>query len=202
MSDLAPYREGVRRSLPELAMIGDTALRDKVVEAWALALAETDFASIDDIPGGGDWKSPRMKDGSQAHHLRATATMAVGLARGLQAIFPTLEIDYDVLVAGSLLHDVGKAFEMSPRNLARWQSNPARTGLPAVRHPVYGVYIAMTAGLPEAIVHIVGAHSAYGEGALIAASVENLLVQYADHVQWKVLDTADMLTGKMTFNRP
>jgi hypothetical protein len=31
---------------------------------------------------------------------------------------------------------------------------------------------------------------------LIGPSVECLLVQAADHVQWKVLDTADMLTEK------
>jgi putative nucleotidyltransferase with HDIG domain len=199
MTDLSPYRDGVRQSLPELALIEDDALRERVVEAWALALSETEFARIDDIPGAGDWKSPPLKEGSQAHHLRATATMAVGMARGLQAVFPALAIDYDVLVAGSLLHDVGKAFELSPRNLARWQGAPAKTGLPAVRHPVYGVYIAMTAGLPEAVVHIVGAHSAYGEGALVAGSVECRLVQYADHAQWRVLDTADLLTGKMTW---
>jgi HD domain-containing protein len=199
MTDLTPYRDGVRRSLTELALIADGALRAQVVEAWALALAETDFARIEDIPGAGDWQSPPLKAGSQADHLRATATMALGLARGLQAIFPAVAIDYDVLVAGSLLHDVGKAFELSPRNLARWQRAPAQTGLPAVRHPVYGVHLALTAGLPEAVVHIVGAHSAYGEGALVAGSVECRLVQYADHVQWRVLDTADMLTGKMVW---
>ena len=44
MTDLTSYRDGVRRSLPELAMIQDAALREQVVEAWALALAETEFA--------------------------------------------------------------------------------------------------------------------------------------------------------------
>ncbi|HEY3079176.1 MAG TPA: HD domain-containing protein [Chloroflexota bacterium] len=197
MAEPGAYRDGIRESLPELALISDADLRDKVVEAWALALAETEWRSIDDIPGAGDWKAPPMKEGSQAHHLRATATMAVGLAKGLQQIFPVIEIDYDVLVAASLLHDVGKAFEMSPRNLARWKNNPTKTGLPAVRHPIYGVHIAMRAGLPEAVVHIVGAHSAHSEGQFVTPSLENILVQYADYVQWRMLDAAEMLTGRL-----
>jgi putative nucleotidyltransferase with HDIG domain len=197
MTDLDTLRTGVRESLPELALIGNATLREQVVTAWSLALAESEFARIDDIPGAGDWKSPPMRDGSQAHHLRGVATMAVGMARGMQAVFPALQIDFDVLVAGALLHDVGKAFELSPRNLARWRAAPARTGLPAIRHPVYGVHVALMAGLPEAVVHIVGGHSMYGEGSLINPSIEDLLVQHADHVQWKVLNTADLLTAKM-----
>jgi putative nucleotidyltransferase with HDIG domain len=197
MADLEALRAGVRGSLPELALIENAGLRDKVVEAWSIALAESDFDRIEDIPGAGDWKQPRLKEGSQVEHLRATATMAIGLARGIQQVFPAVPIDYDVLIAGALLHDVGKAFELSPRNLARWKAAPARTGLPAIRHPVYGVHVALTAGLPEAVVHIVGGHSMYGEGSLINTSIEDLLVQHADHAQWRVLDLAELMTGQM-----
>ena len=197
MADLEKLSAGVRESLPELSLIGDAELRERVVRAWAIALAESEFERIDDIPGAGDWKSPPMKEGSQAHHLRGVATMAVGLARGMQQVFPALEVDYDVLIAGALLHDVGKAFELSRRNLARWQARPARTGLPAIRHPVYGVHVALTAGLPEAVVHIVGGHSMYGEGSLINPSIEDLLVQHADHVQWRILDSTGMLAGQL-----
>jgi len=40
-------RAGVRSSLPELALIKDDELRDKCVEAWALALSQTEFERID-----------------------------------------------------------------------------------------------------------------------------------------------------------
>ena len=39
MADLAALRQGVRESLPELDDIRDADLRDKVVEALALALS-------------------------------------------------------------------------------------------------------------------------------------------------------------------
>jgi HD superfamily phosphodiesterase len=197
MADVNAIQAGIRRSLPELAMIQDADLRDKVVTAWSLSLIDSGLEHIEDIPGAGDWKSPPLKEGTQVEHLRGTCTMAVGLARGMQQVFPAVAIDYDVLIAGSLLHDVGKAYEVNARNVARWKANTAHTGLPAVRHPVYGVHFALSAGLPEAVVHIVGGHSMHGEGALITPSIEALLVQHADHVQWRILDSAELLTDRM-----
>ncbi len=40
-----------------------------------------------------------------------------------------------VVVAGALAHDLGKPYEFSPRNRARWEADPAATGKPAIRHP-------------------------------------------------------------------
>jgi putative nucleotidyltransferase with HDIG domain len=197
VDDAERIRANVRASLPELALIGDAALREQVVVAWTIALAESGLSRIEELPPSGGWGAPSIRRGSQVEHLRAVATMALGLARGLREVFPEVEIDEDVLVAASLLHDVGKAYEISPANLERWQRDPSRAGLPAVRHPVYGVHVALLAGLPEEVVHVVGAHSVHREGAFVEPSLENVLVQYADYVQWKGLEVAGMLTGKM-----
>lgn len=67
-----------------------------------------------------------------------------------------------MLIAGALLHDVGKPYEFSPRNQERWQANPALAGYPAMRHPIYGANIALKAGLPESIVHAVATHCREG----------------------------------------
>src|SRR5690349_16961152 len=92
---LDELRAGVRASLPELDLIEDATLRDQVVEVHALALSETGFKRIEDIPPTGVPDSPAMKKGTQADHYRGVATMAVGLARGLQQALPHVEIDYD-----------------------------------------------------------------------------------------------------------
>ena len=42
-------RRQIREELPEVEAIRDPGLRDKVVEAWALAIARSSFASISDI---------------------------------------------------------------------------------------------------------------------------------------------------------
>ena len=184
-------RAGVRRSLPEVEDIADAGLRDKVVEAWAFALSQTEFGSIDEIRASGGPASPPLRQGTQADHLRGVARMAVAMADALERVAGPLGIDRDVLIAGALCHDVGKAFEFSPRNQARWRANPAAAGYTSIRHPVYGVHVALTVGLPEAVAHIAGAHSA--EGERVERSLENTIVNIADHAFWTILARAGAL---------
>ncbi|HEY7032408.1 MAG TPA: HD domain-containing protein [Thermomicrobiales bacterium] len=198
MAELPALREGVRASLPELAEIRNADLRDRVVEAWALALAESEFARIEEIPPTGVPGSPAMRRGTQADHLRGVARMAVALADGLEEVLGPLGVDRDELIAAALCHDVGKPFEFGPRNLARWRANPAAAGNPSIRHPVYGVHLALLAGLPEAIVHVVGAHSMLAEGSFVAPSLANVIVQYADIAFWKILERAGLLEPQST----
>jgi putative nucleotidyltransferase with HDIG domain len=193
MADLEALRAGVRASLPELVEIENADLRERVVEAWAMALAASEFARIEDIPPTGVPGSPAMLHGTQADHLRGVARMAVALADGLEQVIGPLGVDRDELIAAALCHDVGKPFEFSPRNLERWRANPAAAGNPSIRHPVYGVHIALQAGLPEAVVHVVGAHSMLAEGSFVVPSLVNVIVQYADIAFWKVLERAGLL---------
>ena len=189
--DIETLREGVRKSLPEIEEIADEALRAKVVEIHALALSETEFQTIDEIPEPeeGPGATP-LRFGNQAGHYRAVARMAMGLADGLEAVYGSLKIDRDILLASALCHDAGKAFEFSPRNEARWKADPAGAGYPAVRHPVYGVHLGYVVGLPEAVIHCIGGHSLNGEGALIKSSLETTIVKYCDHSFWKILERA------------
>ena len=191
MTDLAALRQGVRESLPEIAEIHDTELREKVVEAWALALSQTEFRRIEEIRPSGNPKSPTMKRGTQADHLRGVTRMALALAEQLEQVVGPLGVDRDLLLACGLCHDVGKPYEFSPRNQARWEGNPAAVGYPSIRHSVYGVHLALTVGLPEAVAHTAGAHS--GEGELITRSLENTIVHQADYAYWHILERAGLL---------
>jgi putative nucleotidyltransferase with HDIG domain len=191
MADLDALRDGVRQSLPEIAEIADAELRDQVVEAWALALSQTEFARIEEIRPSGNPKSPAMQWGTQADHLRGVTRMAVALADQLEAVVGSLGIDRDLLLACALCHDVGKPFEFSPRNQTRWERHPGAVGYPSIRHSVYGVHLALTVGLPEAVAHTAGAHS--GEGELITRSLENTIVHHADHAFWQILERAGWL---------
>jgi hypothetical protein len=60
-----------------------------------------------------------------------------------------------------------------------------------MRHTVYGVHVALSAGLPEKIAHIAGAHSA--EGQFVQRSLAGTIVHHADHAFWRVLDKAGLL---------
>jgi len=151
MADLESLRQGVRRSLPEIAEIRDPELRDKVVDAWAVSLSHTEFERIEDIRPSGNPKTAPMKRGTQADHIRGVTRMAVALAEQLEQVVGSIGVNRDLLLACALCHDVGKPFEFSPRNQARWEGNPGAAGYPSIRHSVYGVHIALTVGLPEAV---------------------------------------------------
>ncbi len=201
MSGMEALREGVWKSLPELADIGDSQLRALVVEAWALALSETEYERLEDIPAAGIPDAPAIKGATQAEHLRITAQLAIGMIDAVKKVFGSFEVNRDVVIAGALVHDVGKPYEFSPRNRVRWETSPNRAGMPAVRHPVYGVHIALMAKLPEPVVHIVGSHSRNHEGQFVAASLEATIVQFADQASWWILDGAGMMEWPMFIDR-
>jgi putative nucleotidyltransferase with HDIG domain len=192
----AELRAGVRSSLPEVDLISDPDLRDRTVEAWAYALSQTEFARIEDMPPG-DPGEPQMIGLSMADHLRATATIALGMADGFEAIAGSGRIDRDLLISAALCHDVGKPWEMSPRNEARWRADPGKSGNPSFRHSGYGLHICLTVGLPETVAHTAGYHSGGGEGEWIQRSIENTIVYLADLAFWKIVERTGLTEGEI-----
>ena len=185
------HRRQVRGELPEVALIGDRGLQEKVVEAWAYALVNSSFTSIRDIPPAGNPDVNEAKRGDQTDHLRGVTRLAIGIAKEMASTYPELAIDTDVIIAGGLLHDVGKAWEFDPANRDRWKRSQKRFGRPSVRHPAYGAHICLSVGLPEEIVHIAMAHS--GEGELLVRSLECMIVHQADYTFWNTLLAGGLL---------
>ena len=184
-------REDVRQSLPEVGQIESEELRNRVLDAWALALRQGGFASLDDMPCSPVPDAGAFAGKSQAHHLRGTAQLAMSMADAIEDVMGPLGLDRDELIAGALCHDLGKPYEYSAANRARWDAHPRASGRPAIRHPVYGVHVALSAGLPESVAHVVGGHSAEGEA--ITRSLVNTIVHQADHAFWEILRAAGAL---------
>lgn len=181
-------REGVLVSLPLVNEIADEGLRAKVVEAWALSLTLNDYERIEQIPGSGMPEAPVK--GDQTHHLLGVGYIALGIKDALERVFGTpLGIERDLLIAAALCHDVGKPFEYNPANRARWSADPRVSGEPSIRHPAYGVFIAMTVGLPEEVVHVCGYHSP--EGRFVERSLAGTIVHHADDAYWFILEKAE-----------
>lgn len=180
-----PLRRLVREELPEVAQISDQALQEKAVEAWAFALAHSSFKSIRDIPPAGNPDTNEARRGDQTDHLRGVTRLAIGIAKEMGAAYRELAIDMDVIIAGGLVHDVGKAWEFDPVNRKRWKASQTRLGRPSIRHPAYGAHICLTVGLPEEVAHIAMAHS--GEGELLVRSLECMIVHQADYTFWNAL---------------
>jgi putative nucleotidyltransferase with HDIG domain len=185
-------RQSVREDLPEIAGIADEALRARVVEAWAMAIAESQsFDRIADIPGEGNPGVLVLGRGDQTLHLRGVARLALAIADDLLEHFPEIELSRDIVLAGALCHDIGKAWECDPANQARWRERPDLVGRPSLRHSVYGAHLCLQAGLPEAIAHIALGHSL--EGGHIGRSAECVIVHQADHAWWLSVAAVGML---------
>ena len=194
-----PITDELRRSVledlsPEINEIKDQDLKKKVVEAWALSLAASSFKRVTDVPGWGGPDDFYLKRGSQADHLRGVARFAMKMADDFVEHYPEVIINRDICIAGSLCHDIGKAYELDPVNQKRWKTDPSASGDPTFRHSIYGVHITLTAGLPEEIAHICMGHSL--EGQFVALSTECMVVRHADHVWWFIACSMGLLDPK------
>lgn len=174
-------REGVFKTLPQIMEIQDEKLRNKVADAWAFSLQINGYRAIEEMPGSGMPEASNL--GDQSMHIRAVGYTAVSIYENLTKAYQMdLGLDKDLLIACALLHDVGKPYEYNPENRARWAANHKFTGAPNVRHPAYGVYIAITCDLPEEVVHVCACHSP--EGRFVTRSAYATLVHYADDGSW------------------
>jgi 23S rRNA maturation-related 3'-5' exoribonuclease YhaM len=112
-------RRQVRVELPEVEEIRIPELRERVVEAWALALAASSFRAIAEIEPSGNPGVNTLKRGSQTDHIRGVTRLAMRIADEMSALMPDLRIDRDILIAGALCHDIGKPWEFDPENRKR-----------------------------------------------------------------------------------
>lgn len=178
-------KDNIKKELPELKLIKEVELRNKVVEAWSRSLNDYGFTSISELQGSGGIGLLVLKKGTQVDHLRGVARLAHAFAKEFQNIYPDIQINLDILLAGALLHDVGKPLNYNKENRDRWKKFPYLEGNPPARHSVHGYHICLSVGLPMEIAHIVGAHSK--EGEFIQRSLEGIIVHYADQGYWDIL---------------
>lgn len=177
-------REGILADLPEIDWIGDPALKRGAIDAWALALERSSFARISDIPGEANPGIMVMRRGGQHVHLSGVTRLALASVDYFAEVYPEAVIDRDVVIAGGLCHDVGKAWECDPENQKRWKADASLVGRPSLRHPVYGAHICLSVGLPEAVAHIAACHSPEGDN--VKRSLECIIVHEADVAWWKI----------------
>jgi 23S rRNA maturation-related 3'-5' exoribonuclease YhaM len=185
-------RAKVREDFPEVALIRDETMLAAAVEAWSYALCCSDFQRIIDIPPEGNPGAPVLRQGTQADHVRGVVRLTKVIAEEFERSYPQVAIDWSILMAGAVCHDVGKPYEFDPSNRARWESAPANSGQPAFRHSVFGMHVCLTVGLPEEVAHIAVGHSF--EGLYMGVSAECMIVRQADHGWWHVAGCLGLIT--------
>ena len=171
-------RAEVGRLWPELDWIGDPELRERVARTWELALERSPLtaADLETIPFTllvPDCPATFMEHKRCVVHIARSGAASMGEFLG-----HALPIDLDVVIAGAILADVGKLLEYEMVDGQVRQSPRGR----ALRHPFTGVALAMEAGVPDAVCHVIAAHAA--EGDLVTRSTEAIIVHHADFMAY------------------
>jgi putative nucleotidyltransferase with HDIG domain len=86
----------------------------------------------------------------------------------------------DHLIAGALLHDVGKALEYEKSGDGVRVSEYGKK----IRHPISGANLARELGLPEEVAHIIESHS--HEGDKMKRSKESIIVHHCDFIDFEL----------------
>ncbi len=178
-------RRAVEQAFPELDLIRDDDLRERCIEAWTTAMAETDVAGtdLDAVP----WFPPAQRrldldDEYLVDHVRDVARLAVSLTETLHER-REVACPLDTVLAGALVHDVSKLHEFSGLD-----ETPVGDLL---GHPHYGVHVVARAGLPVELSHIVLSHTertTVEPATLAAAVVKRADEVAASAIRMRVLD--------------
>jgi putative nucleotidyltransferase with HDIG domain len=161
----------LEKIFPMIEKIQDTELKTKVVQCWRIAQTRGGWSSLDDIP----FTLLVPNAGSFIDHVNRVTEMAyvIGQKRG--------DVDMDILLAGALLHDVGKLLEYE-----KVDNDVQKSPLGKIlRHPVSGAALAMEAGIDEKVVSIIASHSK--EGNFVERIPETIIVHHCDFIDFEIV---------------
>ena len=172
-------KEDLLKFIPEFNLIKDSDLKEKVLKVWDIALK------------AGDWEAKDLQrmpftllidpcPCTMVEHIRGVVNVSIEAAKALQSIYQDkIKINEDYLIAGALLHDIGKLVEYKEENGRFIQSNWGKL----VRHPISGVGLCYSQDIPEEVMHIIASHS--WEGDRCKRTSEAIIVHHADFTNFE-----------------
>jgi 7,8-dihydroneopterin 2',3'-cyclic phosphate phosphodiesterase len=164
------------KRLIELAnKIKDRELRKKVLDVLRdprLTNKSLKYAGSDlkETPASVNWH--HVKKGGLIEHTYSVTLMSISIAEVVEKVYKT-PIDYDSMIAASLLHDIGKLWG-TKKTSRGWEA----TSL-TLDHTILGTSELYARGFPEPVLHIVASH--FGDqGPTPPQTIEAVIFHYAD----------------------
>ena len=161
----------------QLARIRSEDLRRKAVEVWVEGCRRGGWETVADLKAMPFTLLTDTRGISLVEHTIAVTEGAVGLAEAQMENYRQMPytVDMDRLIAGGLLHDVGKLMEAERDDKGGYRKSKAGQ---LARHPVSGAVLAAQCGMPDEILNIIACHAKEGDGA--PKVVETVLIHQAD----------------------
>ncbi|TES93344.1 MAG: HDIG domain-containing protein [Candidatus Cloacimonadota bacterium] len=169
---------------PEIGLIKEKDLQEKIVLVWKRAMEI------------GGWKSDDLfnipftllildTQVNLVEHTRAVTNCAIKIADALEASYEVIKVKRDYLVAGGLLHDVGKLIEYEYREDGFKKSEMGKL----LRHPVSGANLASEFELPGEVIHIIYTHSKEGDN--YQRTIESIIIHHSDFINFESLKSSN-----------
>ncbi len=158
--------------LTEIEWIEDKTLQQQVLTVWTKAAEQGKWESLDNVP----FTLLFENSGKLTDHTKRITRLA-------KSILDTREelLNQDYLIAGALLHDVGKLMEYEQKEdgtVVKSEFGKQK------RHPVSGSELAEDLGLPKEVVHIIYSHSK--EGDSLQRTPESIIVHHCDFIDFEI----------------
>lgn len=163
----------MKEIFPYLEKIKDNTLRKKVEKVMEEAMEHWGEEEIQAIP----FTLLVDTDINLVEHTNTVTELSYHAGKVLKK--RGFDINMDYLVAGALLHDIGKFLEYEKKGDKIVQSKAGRM----VRHPVSGAGLAMKFNLPMEVVSMIAGHSK--EGEFIQRPPEGIIIHHSDFVHFE-----------------
>jgi putative nucleotidyltransferase with HDIG domain len=165
--------------IPEFDLIADAGLRDKCIKVWEEGMKRGGWR-VQDLPQIAQSLHILDAPTNLVEHTRVVTLVCVGVADVFDKTYGERNaLNRDYLIAGALLHDVGKLLEY---RLVDGKTVKSELGV-RLRHTFTGVVLAAEQGLPDEVLHMIAAHAK--EGDLVQRSREATILHHADFTSFE-----------------
>lgn len=179
----AKLREQIKTNLmPELALLENETDREMVISVFeeAIVLSGWKEKGIEkcDLGAGylGDACPEKLFD-----HTRHVTSAVAAVFNAMSPIFSVTTVaNRQNLIAGALMHDVGKFLETEIKDGCLCHSDSWKLW----RHPMTGAYLAKKHGFNDNVVHMILVHSnaLSPEGRKATMTPESIILKYVDEM--------------------
>lgn len=175
-------KDKIIKLLPEIKWIGNSKLQDCIVNTYEEALTIGGWQPDDMGKIPFTLLIPNCSI-SYLTHVQSVTNMCKEIYREFNNFYKSqrvFTINYDNLIAGALLHDVGKLVEYTRTIDGRIIKSELGKEL---RHPFSGTVLAMKNGISPSIAHIIANHA--HEGDKIKRAPEAVIIHHIDMLNFE-----------------